>query len=532
MRTPLSVAAEHGHEDMVRFLLDRGAWINLGDRSPPGRPPLHHAVAGNHVQIAKLLLEHGADPNSHWATYDICPLDCAKSDRMKALLRQYGAKTRVELYEETHPLFAAVFAGDAAKVQGLVRAGADVRATFEEYRDATPLHFAAWNGHLEIAKILLASGADVNAQLSSGDHWTPLDKAKPDAMKSLLVKHGGKTYGQLFAEAFPLHEAVEAGDLGRTRALMDAGSDLRSRAGFYGNTPLHVAAESGRTDIIRLLMDGGAGVDARNKHGRTPFHLAVSAGHKEAVDLLLKRGADPTTVGKGKFTALHLAAGSEGSIAIAELLVGLGADVNAPNYHGHRPLGYAKSEAMKKLLRLHGAKTREELYPEEFPLHAAAEAGDVPAVKKLLDAGEDVEKRNWFYGYTPLHLAAGAGHLKIAKMLVAHGAEIDAASSANDTPLHRAAVMGREAVVQYLLDRGADPRASKRNGYSILHDVAGTKHVKVAALLIRAGADVNATAREDCRPLDLVRYSRMSSLLKRHGAKSSIAERFRARPPE
>jgi ankyrin repeat protein len=61
LRTPLLWAAEYGHTDLVRFLLDRGA--DIEDRADEGESPLMLAAFGGHRDAVQVLLERGADPD-------------------------------------------------------------------------------------------------------------------------------------------------------------------------------------------------------------------------------------------------------------------------------------------------------------------------------------------------------------------------------------------------------------------------------------------------------------------------------------
>jgi ankyrin repeat protein len=59
-RTPLSHAAEGGHWEVVNLLLGRGACSCSKDRTD--RTPLSYAAEGGHCAIVNLLLEKGAEP--------------------------------------------------------------------------------------------------------------------------------------------------------------------------------------------------------------------------------------------------------------------------------------------------------------------------------------------------------------------------------------------------------------------------------------------------------------------------------------
>ena len=58
--TPLFIAAQNGHEDVVRLLLDSGASVDKPDQL--GRTPLLMAVINQHVGVAEMLLKKGANP--------------------------------------------------------------------------------------------------------------------------------------------------------------------------------------------------------------------------------------------------------------------------------------------------------------------------------------------------------------------------------------------------------------------------------------------------------------------------------------
>ena len=92
--TPLQNAAGRGHLEVVKLLLERGADPNLREEgiAPHGRA-LYSAVYNGHFEVAKLLLEHGAYPNPEMeSSADAVSIAIMNSDtRIIELLASYGA---------------------------------------------------------------------------------------------------------------------------------------------------------------------------------------------------------------------------------------------------------------------------------------------------------------------------------------------------------------------------------------------------------------------------------------------------------
>lgn len=129
------------------------------------------------------------------------------------------------------------------------------------------------------------------------------------------------------------------------------------------------------------------------------------------------------------------------------------------------------------------------------PLHQAAILGDAAAVRRLLDAGADVDDREAFLGRTPLHVAAQLGRRDIVDLLLARGARIDIQDSVTGrTALHLAALEGHVGVVRALLSSGATVDQRAHAGETALHCAVCEGQLAAAELLVAAGADVNAEA--------------------------------------
>ena len=84
-KRPLSAAVEFGHDDIARLLLERGA----NPRWEPAEA-VHAASSRGNLAMLKLLLEHGADPNEEIDSTS-SPLAFAATPDIRALLESHGA---------------------------------------------------------------------------------------------------------------------------------------------------------------------------------------------------------------------------------------------------------------------------------------------------------------------------------------------------------------------------------------------------------------------------------------------------------
>jgi ankyrin repeat protein len=221
--TPLSLAAQNGHEAVVKLLLERDD-VEADSKDNEGQTPLSWAVIEGHEAVVKLLLER---------------------DDVEADSKDIGGRT---------PLSQAVKRGHEAVVKLLLERD-DVDADSKDDNGLTPLWQAVKRGHEAIVKLLLERD-DVEADLKDNQGQTPLSWAAfwgRDAEVKLLLER----------------DDVEADS-----------KDSR------GQTPLSWAAVGGQEAVIKLLLErDDVEADSKDDGGRTPLSWATEKGHEAVVEL-------------------------------------------------------------------------------------------------------------------------------------------------------------------------------------------------------------------------------------------------------
>ncbi len=323
----------------------------------------------------------------------LCLAVCAGAGAV--LLMSAGVnKTSVE------ELLAAIQAGSNARVKALLEEGADPNVTDSEGVPA--LMNAVLYGDAEMVRMLLGRGAVVNTRDSAGG--TALLWAAGDPVKAgLLMDFGADVNAQSESGRTPLMTAAAtAGGAGTVALMLQAGANpnLRDRlsgipivwTGGGGGTALIEAARVGDLETVRLLVSHGADVNARDGHGGTALSEAAFYGRTKIVRFLLSKGARITaTDAPSKKSPLALAA-MRGNIAIADMLIAAGANVNETDESGVTPLMWAADSdhvnprLISRLLKA-GADPNLKDKQGETALIKARKRGQTAAVELLKGAG-------------------------------------------------------------------------------------------------------------------------------------------------
>jgi hypothetical protein len=162
-------AVTRGDTDTVGALLREDSSLLHARQSRHDQTALHIAASAGHVDIVRILLDAGADPNDAgddagvgvigWATF-VGPSRKVHMDVISLLLAQGGR----------HNIFSAIATGDPGVVRGLVEEhpeALDARLP-ARYHGQTALHFAIARNQIDLLDPLMEVGADVDAVDGNG----------------------------------------------------------------------------------------------------------------------------------------------------------------------------------------------------------------------------------------------------------------------------------------------------------------------------------------------------------------------------
>lgn len=171
---PLHWAAFVGRDDIVRWLLQKGAEIS---RPEDRISPLHVAAAWGKRESLLELLDAGGDFSSRDPRGWTPVFWCSFSGRTKMLetLIKRGADVNLRDDQGRTPLHIASEQGHLSTVAALVGSGSRLSAK-ESERGRSPLHLAAQRGNLAVCECLVYNQGDLGARDESGKN--PVDLAR------------------------------------------------------------------------------------------------------------------------------------------------------------------------------------------------------------------------------------------------------------------------------------------------------------------------------------------------------------------
>ena len=453
-KTVLHIAVESGNYKMVKYLLDKGASVQV--QNVEGRTPLHLAtnvessktigkiskVIQGQAEVLDLLDQDGLSA-AHW---------CAFNNRHK-------------------------------HIGVLASAGADV-ALPDGVEGKTPLHWCAANETINTAQMILKYAPDcIDVQDAEGR--TALHRAIESQNMDLVTfliaqKLLFETTADLnIADAklhTPLHLATALGYYDAFAMLLENGADPMM-TDDAGATALHYAAQNSDTEgqqYCLMYLTQMQVTDVPDASGRSAVMWAAASGNIWALRQMAADGYVLLGVDSSGGTSLHVCAAA-GFDEVAQVLIESGAEVNALDNTG------------------------------QTPLFKACEIGQDQLVFTLLEAGGRLDTLD-AEGRSPLHGAALAGSTYICQLLVDQDVKPTLQDAEGRTALHAAAYGGMVGCMKIFINGDHDTNnvnIADKEGICALHWAASKGTLEGCTLLVDAGAAINPEdVAEKMTPLD------------------------------
>jgi ankyrin repeat protein len=431
-RDSLHTAVAAGDVDAVRDFLRKDPELADKRGGPDGWTPLlrlaytrlpTQAAESNAVEIAGLLLDHGADPRAQW------------SDGQNAFKGLTGVIGGGEGGQSPHPQAE------------------------------------------ELARLLIARGADpldgqalYNTSLGADDTfwlellWSESEKrGERPRWRGYVAELGGPPLDYLLGNAVPRHPS-------RVAWLLAHGARADALNAYSKRPIVRDAAVAGRQDLVDLLVARGAErprlddkehflsaamqgdaealrrlAQAHPDMLRDPAAMfaAIAQDRTDVAELLLDLGMSPDVGDNDNCRALHVTTHS-GAVGIARLLIARGAEIDpVERCHHATPLGHANYHGRREMIAA--------IAPVSRDVRGLCFCGAIDRLAALLAEDPALSSRP-SRGELPLFCLPDDDEraVEVAELLLAHGADASVQNTEGLTPAEVALRRGLEEVVDLL----------------------------------------------------------------------------------
>ena len=314
--TPIHLAVQKGNMHLLHLLL-RKADSNRSEL----KKLLGKSVSlenGDEIKIMELappeaislLVQFGANPDSARRETHATPLFQAAHDQNIELIRvllEAGANPNTQDKTGNMPLMEAIAVGSVDVVAILLDAGSSPNIPNNAGFNA--VNQCAQYGHVEILDLLVRAGG----QLVSDDMFTSaLHSAafwdEAEILRVMLTKYKVPVNTLSKINTLPVHPAIRKGHSSCLRVLIEEGANISFKSPLTGDTLLHLAVRENQREAVRLLVKARLNQDEFDNENLTPLMLAVQLNRHDLIPILFAAGASLEKRDMEGNTPLHIAA--------------------------------------------------------------------------------------------------------------------------------------------------------------------------------------------------------------------------------
>ena len=303
-RSPLAIASARGHIDVARLFLDKGADPNLPEECCPRGAALISSCWRTDIEMARLLLEHGADTRAESDSSGSCfsaaeQSNSERKDEFIQLLKRYdgqqapwqisGAKAVIEWMRTDESI-----ADNHATVAGLLSrvVSTEDLAVLREFVDRF--------------------GEKAIRNLDPGKGW---NMVSDPLFLDQLIQHGMDINRPDWFGRTCLHWCAKHKDTERASLYLDRGANINAIDFMSGTTVLGIAAMNGNMTMVKFLLGNGADTSLPKEHEWAQPLMLATREKKWDVELAIRThvvlkqlAEDPASLLQPNSNILHSAA--------------------------------------------------------------------------------------------------------------------------------------------------------------------------------------------------------------------------------
>lgn len=266
--TPLQLAAEGGHAEVVKVLMRAGA--SCTEENKTGMTAVHLAAQNGHGPVLEVM---------------------RSTNSLRISSKKLGVTPlHISAYYGQADTVRELLVNVPATVKSETPTGVSLVPELGTESGMTSLHLAAYSGNENVVRLLLNSpGVQVEAATTENGYNS-------------------------------LHLACFGGHVSIVGLLLSRSAELLHSIDRHGKSGLHIAASYGHFQMVEVLLGQGAEINANDKNGWTPLHCAAKAGHLNVVKLLTESGGSPKAETNYGCAAIWFAA-SEGHNDVLKYLM-------------------------------------------------------------------------------------------------------------------------------------------------------------------------------------------------------------------